>query len=407
MIIAIVSTLPPVNTSLAEYGKFLVEGLLEVSADAELHVLADVSKSNQKPEMQDQRLSVSRCWHFNDWKNPFKLMLKLMQIQPDVVVFNLQFASFGNAKVPAMFGLSAPMLARKMGFEVISIVHNLPDAMALDEPYFAKNKLDKWLIQIGSSVATRLLLKSSKVVVTLDKYREILEKKYKADNIEVIGLGSYLPPAKQVTATQNNRLLTFGKFGTYKRLDSLLKAFGTVSASHPDLELVIGGADHPSTPGYMAKIEAEYSHLNNVKFIGWIEDDNLAEVIRESKALILSYESTAGSSGPLHLAMSQGKAVLAPNFGDFQLVAKQEDVQVLFYKHRNHFDLVRKLEALASNRVDLQKMGEHNLRVAQVHSSENTARRYLKLIESVTDQQIAPKVSEEVLVPFRTTQHVT
>jgi len=395
MKIAIVSTLPPVNTSLSEYGKFLVEGILGISDDTEIHVLADIDKAQQKPEIQQEHLSVDRCWRFNDWKTPYKLARQLLKIRPDVIVFNLQFASFGNAKVPAMLGLLTPTLMRKLGFKVITILHNLPDAMALDEPYFTKNRLDKWLIQTGASVATRFLLNSNKVVVTLEKYREILAKKYDAKNVAVIGLGSYIPPAKQVYMPQNNRLLTFGKFGTYKRLSFLLEAFESLQLKYPDLELVIGGADHPATPGYMAKIEARYRHLKNVKFIGWIEDDQMANVIRDCKALVLSYESTAGSSGPLHLAMSQGKAVLAPNFGDFQLVAKHEGVDVMFYKHRNSLDLVRKLEALASNQVDLKKMGLHNLKVARLNSSENTARRYLNLIESVTHQQVQIKMAEE------------
>ncbi len=394
MKVAIVSTLPPVNTSLSEYGKFLVEGLSQVSdGQLEIDVLADVPEesldADSLKEMQLPGLRVMRSWTFNQWKTPLKLAFKLLALRPDVVVFNLQFASFGNQKIPAMLGLSTPMLLKKLGFKVITVLHNLPEAMELDQPYFAKNKLDKFLIQAGSNVATRLILQSDRLVVTLDKYKAILKDKYGANNVDVIGLGSYIKPAEKVHIPEKNSYLTFGKFGTYKRLEFLLDAFAELSADHPDIELVIGGADHPSTPGYMASIEAKYGHLKNVRFIGWIEDDDLPAVIRDCRALILSYESTAGSSGPLHLAASQGKAVVAPDFGDFKLVARQEGVNLMFYNHKNAFDFKQKLEALITGQVDLQKVGTQNLQMARLHSSEKTARRYYNLIEEVHSKDLA------------------
>lgn len=393
--IAIVSTLPPINTSLSEYGKFLVEGLLDVSEDTEIHVLADIpDEAQQVQEMSHERLTVTRTWAFNAWSNPLKLLKKLFQIRPDVVIFNLQFASFGNQKIPAMLGLTTPMLARKLGFKVITVMHNMVDAMALDEPYFSKNKLDRKMIQAGGSVATRLLLQSSRLVVTLEKYKEILQKKYKAHNVEVIGLGSYIKPAQKLYHQKKNSFLTFGKFGTYKKLEFLLDAFEELSQENPDIELVIGGTDHPNTPGYMKQVEARYAHLNNVKFIGWIDDDELPNRIREAKALILSYESTAGSSGPLHLALSQGKPVVAPNFGDFLHVANNEGVEVLFYKHRAMNSFKDIMQDVISNQVNLKKIGRHNLNVAKLNSNTKTSRKYYNLICELTESESQERVQD-------------
>ena len=397
MKIAIVSTLPPVNTSLSEYGKFLVEGLHGVNDNLEIDVLADVPTEtlSDVSEMQLPGLRVMRSWRFNAWNTPFKLALKLMALRPDMVVFNVQFASFGSQKVPAMLGLMTPMLLRQLGFKVVTVLHNLPEAMALDEPYFAKNKLDKWLIQAGGNVATRFLLKSNRLVVTLDKYKRILETKYNARNVEVIGLGSYIAPAASLHIPETKRFLTFGKFGTYKRLEFLLDAFAELSQKHEGLELVIGGADHPSTPGYMDQIQAQYGHLKNVRFIGWIEDEDLPEVIRSAQALLLSYESTAGSSGPLHLAMSQGKAVVAPDFGDFRLVAEEEGVNLMFYTHRDADAFKARLEDIITGAVDLVAVGEQNLKVARAYSSSKTAERYYQLLQDVRLEGVAiPTVSQ-------------
>jgi hypothetical protein len=38
------------------------------------------------------------------------------------------------------------------------------------------------------------------------------------------------------------------KWGTYKRLELLIEAFEHVAMSLPNLELIIGGGDHPKPP---------------------------------------------------------------------------------------------------------------------------------------------------------------
>lgn len=385
--VVLISTLPPVNTSLSEYGKFLVENLLEQNSEQmNLHVLADRAPEAVQ-EMDLEGLSVERCWDFNDKLTPVKLAQRVKALQPDIVLFNTQFASFGNQKVAAMMGLSSIALIRKMGFKVITILHNLPEAMNLDAPYYSRNRLDKFLIQKGTQMATQLILQSNKVVVTLEKYRDILVEKYKADNVEVIGLGSYIPPAKELNFVEENRFLTFGKFGTYKRLEGVLNSFERLSQDYPDVELVIGGADHPSTPGYMAEMERRYAHLKNVHFIGWIEDEDLPQRLQASKAVILSYESTAGSSGPLHLALSQGKAVIAPDFGDFSLVAQQEGAGVLFYEHGSSEAFEEQLRNVIEDKVNLRAISQHNLKIAKLHSHDKIARHYSNLIYSLLEER--------------------
>ncbi len=396
--IVLVTAIPPVHTSLSEYGKFLVEGLLGANPNYDLHVLADLT-DQVVTEMSHPRLKVERCWRLNDLRNPLKLIKRLLAIKPDLVLFNLQFASFGNRKVPAMLGLTAPMLAKQMGFKVISLVHNLPDAMQLDNPCFGRSRLEQKLIQLGSSMATRLLLSSDRLVVTLESYRKLLQTRYSAKNVEVIGLGSYIKPASELQLQSANRFLTFGKFGTYKRLEKLLDTFAELSQEYPDSELIIGGTDHPATPGYLASIQQRYADLKQVKFIGWIPDEELPERLREVKALVLSYESTAGSSGPLHLALSQGKAVLAPDLGDFRLVADHEGAELLFYPPEAPNGLGDLIGQVIRNEVNLESIGQHNLALAQGTSAEATARRYADLIETVLGHHHSPQHAPQDQTP--------
>lgn len=398
--IAIITTLPPINTSLSEYGKFLVEGLLGVSEQCEIFVLADKPVADVPiEELALNRLHVNRCWDFNSKKTPLDILNQLKKIKPDLVIFNLQFASFGNKKIPAMLGLGTPLLARQAGYKVVTILHNMIEALQLNAPYFAKNNFDKWLIKTGGNIATRLLLQSHKLIVTLNEYKDILSAKYKAKNVDVIGLGTYIEPAEQVQVQKENRFLTFGKFGAYKKLDFILDVFEDLLNDYPDIELIIGGADHPNHPGYLQAMENKYQHLRpNVKFIGWIEDEHLADEIARAKAVILSYEATAGSSGPLHLSISQGKPVVAPDIGDFVRVAENEDVDILFYKHQNMLALRKSFVNLIEDRVDIELIGQHNLAIASRYSSHKTAQKYWILLKEYFPEKLNSNSGELVEV---------
>src|SRR5258705_12709091 len=108
MNIALVTAFPPSRQGLNEYGFHIAEQLRQ-QPGLDLTVLAD---DLPQPADETPGFSVVRCWGFNRIGNPWSLLTTIRRLKPDVVWFNLGFASFGGKPLPAFLGLMIPALTR-------------------------------------------------------------------------------------------------------------------------------------------------------------------------------------------------------------------------------------------------------------------------------------------------------
>src|SRR5216684_5555954 len=101
MKICLVTSFPPSRRGLNEYGYHIAREL-QNNPLLNLTVLADELPS---PEPELPGFSVVRCWDFNRVSNPLCLLREIRELRPDVVWFNVGFASYGNQALPASIGL--------------------------------------------------------------------------------------------------------------------------------------------------------------------------------------------------------------------------------------------------------------------------------------------------------------
>jgi glycosyltransferase involved in cell wall biosynthesis len=323
--VAVVTPHPPSGQTLNEYGYHLVRHLADKPGVSEVVLLCDQTAEGE-PRFDGDRVTVDACWRFDDPTNLVRLCRAARRHRPDVVLFNLQFASFGSGKVPAALGLCAPMLLRSFGFPTIVLLHNLVDTVDLDSAgYTSSPKVARILTAIGRGL-TRFVLRADRVAVTIPAYVEILQDRYQADNVYLVPHGSFgqSEPA-DLSVPSRPRLLAFGKFGTYKRVDELIEAYRILrNRGHAGLELVIAGADSPNSPGYLARQEARNADLIDLHFTGYVPEDELAATFTSSTVVVFPYTGTTGSSGPLHQAGEYGRAAVLPRLGDFlELIAEE------------------------------------------------------------------------------------
>ena len=92
MKIALVTAFPPSRQALNEYGFHIAEELRQ-QPGIDLTVLGD-TLTERLPELPE--FSVVRCWGFNQLGNPVSLVRAIQRVKPDVVWYNLGFASFGG-----------------------------------------------------------------------------------------------------------------------------------------------------------------------------------------------------------------------------------------------------------------------------------------------------------------------
>src|SRR5438067_391906 len=221
MKICLVTTFPPSRGGLSEYG-FHIARELQRNPFLSLTVLAD-DCGGKEPEMEG--FSVDRCWCFNDLKTPARLLSAIRRHQPDVVWFNLLFTTFGHNPFVAFCGLATPLLTRLCGHYTHVTLHHLVDAVDLKDA----GVRFPHLYRAAGAVATRMLLMSNSVTVLMPTYRKILVEHYGRQNVHVRahGILSYRPeyPDFSLRGNPTHRILAFGKWGTYKRLEPMIEAF--------------------------------------------------------------------------------------------------------------------------------------------------------------------------------------
>ena len=367
--IAVVTTHPPSKNTLNEYGFHLVKALRQKQEIAEIILLVEELSGDEVYSFADDAVpvTVDVCWRFGDVTNAMRIQRAVKRHKPDVVFFNIQFASFGPDKATAAVGLLAPALVKAAGYPTIVLLHNIMETVNLQSAGFARNGLAVTAIQQIGRMMTRMLLRADLVALTIPKYVEILEREYGADNVMLAPHGAFETPPEPSFDLQPGpqKIMTFGKFGTYKKVEKLIEATGLLRANgHHDVELIIAGTDSPNTPGYLAAVAETCGSDDGITFTGYVEEDAIPRLFQESSVVVFPYTSTTGSSGVLHQAGSYGKAVVLPNIGDFAELVQDEGYTGEYFEPGNAESLKEAICRVLDNPDRRQQIERQNYEAA-------------------------------------------
>lgn len=328
--IAIVTAFPPSAGSLNEYGFHLVNAFVARSDIEKIIVIAD-KYSGDKAELDlGPKVELRRVWSFNNPLSGLHILKALKASKVDGVLYNIQTASFGDSEIPAALGLLTPAVSQQFMAPTGVIMHNLVEAVDLSKTTLANSLIRQNLVRAASYFVTKTMLLSGFMTVTLDSFWGILKERYNAKNAFMVPHGSFpmdsqnfLPDLKD----RPNRIVTMGKFGTYKRLERTISAIQNLNNSREEaqkLTLVIGGSDHPATPGYLKGLAEIHKNDSHVVFHGYVAEEDVANFFTQAKLAIFDYDSTTGSSGVLHQAAIYGTPAAYPMMGDFIDVTERE-----------------------------------------------------------------------------------
>src|ERR1700758_4197892 len=253
MKICLVTTFPPSTGGLSEYG-FHIAQQLQRNPFLNLTVLADELPAGH---VEPEEFKVIRLWSFDDVGSAYRILRQLRRLKPDVVWFNLLFSTFGRNPWIAFTGLMTPLLARLSGRYTHVTLHHLMDTVELKDA----GVRHEGLYRFAGAFATRMLLLANSVSVLMPGYREILNDKYGRDNVHLRahGILARRPefPDFSRRGAPIHRILAFGKWGTYKRLELMIEAFNLIAAKLPEAKLVIAGGDHPQAAGYTESVRLQ------------------------------------------------------------------------------------------------------------------------------------------------------
>lgn len=383
MKLAIVTAYPPSKVTLNEYAYHLAKSFRQSEKVTELILLTDVTPDKKDIHFTESgcKITVKECWQFNSYTNVVDVIKAINQVKPDAILFNLQFMKFGDKKIAAALGLTLPLICKNKKIPTIVLLHNILEQVDLQSAGFTSNKLAQKIYNFIGTTLTKLILKADLVAVTMDKYVATLEEKYKVNNVKMIPHGTFEIPEKPShnLPTGPLKIMTFGKFGTYKKVEGMIEAVEKVRKSTGlDLEIVIAGTDNPNVPGYLANVQEVYKHVPQVTFTGYVEEEDVAPLFNESAVVVFPYTSTTGSSGVLHQAGSYGKAVVMPNLGDLATLIKDEGYRGEFFEPESVTSLANAIEAIVTNEAYRIQLGEANYKAATAYPMERITNMYLE-----------------------------
>jgi glycosyltransferase involved in cell wall biosynthesis len=377
MKICLVTTFPPSQGGLSEYGLHIAEQLRS-DPFLSMTILAD-KISPAQPELDG--FSVQRCWSFGDPKSSIHLLKALRKLKPDVVWFNLLFSTFGRNPLVAFSGLLTPLLARLSGRYTHVTLHHLMDTIDLQDA----GVRHKRAYRFAGAVATRMLLLSNSVSVLMPGYRKILHEKYGHNNVHVRSHGVLTTrpeyPDFSRRGNPEHRILAFGKWGTYKRLELLIEAFQPVAEALPNAKLVIAGGNHPSAAGYVESMKEKWSGNPRIEFTGYVDEDRLADIFQSSSVTVMPYSSSTGCSGVAHLACAYGVPIISSDLSDFREMAEGEDLAIEFYEPGNAQALARCLINFLTNPEKQKAMAVQNFSSALRMTMPTIVQKYLRHFE--------------------------
>lgn len=391
MKICLVAAFPPSRRQLNEYSWHIAREIqrypgvdLTILADelGEYSFAGDAAKANGKPE-ELPGFKVIRCWKFGSMATPVRLLSTIRELQPDVVWFNLVFSSFGGPESPfaAFAGLSAPALTRAAGFYTHITLHHIIEHVDFGDAGVKREKL----YRLGTNVATRALLQAHSVSVLLSAYRRTLMKKYSARNVIVGTHGTFAtvsrPPEFKTQRNADFRILAFGHWGTYKRLETLMESFPLLLERVPNARLIVAGGNHHTRAGYWESVRAAQPKHLPIEFLGYIRDEDIEDLFRTSSLLVMPYDSSTGSSGPAHQACEYGLPIVCADIPDFRCMAADDDMAINFYKVGDAADLADKVAAILESPDLRMQMAKHNFEAGIQMTMATVVRNYLRWFE--------------------------
>ena len=373
MKIALITSFPPSRQGLNEYGFHVAEQLRQERC-VDLTVLGDYLPT---PGDELPGFKVDRCWGFGRSASIATLVRAIWQLKPDVAWFNLGFASFGDRPLPAVLGLLAPAAARLIGVYSHVTLHQLFETVDLDDAAVSSPRL----YRAGGWLATHLLLSANSLSVLMPAYRRTLDEKYRRGRVSVKSHGIFAgrpdPPDFTRRGNPTHRILAFGKWGTYKRLELMIEAFNRVATKFPNVELVIGGGDHPKTAGYVQSMAQQHAN-DRIHFLGYVPEGAIADLFREASLAVMPYTSSAGSSGVAHLAAQYGVPVIASGIRDFRDLAEHEGIAMRFFTPADPGSLVEQMLLALNSPDQLKEMAWQSYAAGVAMSMPQVVREYIR-----------------------------
>ena len=138
--------------------------------------------------------------------------------------------------------------------------------------------------------------------------------------------------------------------------------------------------------GYLARLKEKWGSIPQIKFLGYLDEDQLDEVFRTAHVAVMPYLSSGGPSGVAHIAARFGLPIVAAEVDDFVRLAEEEGLAIDTYLPGNSVDLASRLIALAHDPARQARMADQNYQVAMRSTMPRIVASYLAEFRRLLDK---------------------
>ncbi len=288
-----------VRCGIADYTRFLVEGMRNACPDLELSILSDAR--NPEPREGDEFVRVRPAWTIGSPQADQSLRAAAASEDPDALLIQHQPGLIGWSTLgSAVLALAAPQ-------RVLAVtLHNTATLPELEKP-------ERDLALSGLQAATRVIVHT---LIDLERLRDLGV----ADNVVLISQGApKLLAMKPERALGANDTITIGSCGFLlpgKGMPTLVEAIGLLKPRWPHVRLRLltadyGSKDSKAEAALVRTIAKETGLDADVELVtDFLPYDTLRAGMAACDVVVLPYPpSKEGSSAALRMAVSSGACV--------------------------------------------------------------------------------------------------
>lgn len=220
--------------------------------------------------------------------------------------------------------------------------------------------------------------KNTPIITVSESSKDDLLRNYKFNEISVINNGIELSQFYQslkLNKFESPTLIYFGRLKKYKRVDHIIDAFQEILKHFPDANLLIAGRGDDVN---RLQKKAAFVSKNNIKFLGFVADEEKATLLARSWISIIASEKEGWGIGVIE-SNAAGTPVVgysAPglidsiNNGYSGLLAKSGDIK----------DLSEKILYLLKNESDRNKLSQNAIEWSRNFSWDKAAKLFYEKI---------------------------
>lgn len=320
----------------------------------------------------------------------FFLKKALMQWKPQILHLHWLHSfctksTFLKSLISSVIFISQLIILRLLGIKIIWTVHNL------------KNHNNKYLRL--DRICTKIVAKLSHgIIAHCEKAKEEIISTFNlsnSDKVFAVPHGNYIGCYENnISRTEARRtlgipesktvLLFFGLIRPYKGVMELIDTFN--QSSTDETELIIAGKVWNDSLEQADLLKQKTSENNCIKFIpGFVPDEKIQLYMNASDVVVFPYRDIL-TSGAVLLAMSFGKACIAPCIGCIGEVLN--DSGAFLYNPDDSVGLLSAINKAIEKQDMLTNMGEHNYQLAKQLNWEIIAEKTFYIYQKCLKESI-------------------